>query len=82
MQALPSLQLTLGPPLHPPPLHLSLLVHALPSLQLFELFENTHPFEALHESLVHPLPSAYFNVRSARSLLSHEAHRCYAWYSS
>ena len=57
MQALPSLQLTLGPPLHPPPLHLSLLVHALPSLQLFELFENTHPFEALHESLVHPLPS-------------------------
>ena len=60
MQGLPSLQLFAPPPLQLPPLHWSLMVHAFPSEQPLELFENTHPDPALQESLVQAFPSLHF----------------------
>jgi hypothetical protein len=54
---LPSLQFGAGPPTHAPPVQVSFVVQALPSLQLDVLFANTHPTLGLHESFVQTLPS-------------------------
>src|SRR5262245_37386480 len=45
----------------PPPLQVSLVVHALPSLQAVPLgtTEYTHPVAALHVSVVQELPSKH-----------------------
>ncbi len=56
MQRLPSLQTTVVPT-HAPKVHVSLLVHALPSLQPLLLFANTQPVAGSHESVVQALPS-------------------------
>jgi hypothetical protein len=52
-----SLQPSAGPPTHAPPLQVSAVVHALPSLQANVLFVCTHPLVGLHESSVHGLLS-------------------------
>ena len=57
VQTLPSLQLGAGPPTHVPPLHVSAVVHAFPSLQDTVLFALTHPVDVLHESFVQTLLS-------------------------
>ena len=44
-------------PLHEPPPHVSLIVHALPSLHAFVLLVNTHPVAALQVSVVQALLS-------------------------
>src|SRR5438094_10275995 len=54
----PSSQLGAGPPRHLPPLHLSLVVQAFPSLHGAVLFVWTQPVAGLHESSVQGLPSA------------------------
>ena len=58
VQALPSLQTVAGPETHAPPLHLSPLVQALPSLQLLVLAVCVQPVVGLQESLVQALPSS------------------------
>ena len=55
-----SLQSGAGPPAHEPPLHLSLVVHALPSSHGWTLLACTQPLTTSHESLVHRLPSSQF----------------------
>jgi hypothetical protein len=57
VQTLPSSQLGAAPPTHAPPAHVSLVVHALPSLQGSVLFVNTHPPVGLQVSVVQTLPS-------------------------
>ena len=57
VQALLSLQLSAGPPTQVPPLHVSPVVQAFPSLQGSVLFALTQPVAGLHESFVHALPS-------------------------
>src|SRR5256886_13384457 len=54
----PSSQLGAGPPRHLPPLHLSLVVQAFPSLQGAVLFVWTQPVAGLQVSSVQPLPSS------------------------
>ena len=62
MQPLPSLQFGAAPPTHAPPEHVSLVVHALPSLHETVLLVCTHPVDVLHESSVQPLPSLQFGA--------------------
>jgi hypothetical protein len=60
VHTLPSSQLRLPAPTQAPcPLHMSPVVHTLPSLQLsvFGLLVNTQPVAALHVSVVQSLPS-------------------------
>jgi glyoxylate utilization-related uncharacterized protein len=57
VQGLLSLQPSAGPPTQDPPLHVSAVVHALPSLQATVLFVCTQPVAGLHESSVHGLLS-------------------------
>lgn len=59
MHTLPSLQFGATPPTHWPPEHVSLVVHAFPSLQALVLLVNTQPLAGLQESLVHGLPSLH-----------------------
>jgi len=54
----PSSQLGAGPPRHLPPLHLSLVVQAFPSLHGAVLFVWTQPVAGLQVSSVQPLPSS------------------------
>src|SRR2546428_10148826 len=54
----PSSQLGAGPPRHLPPLLLSLVVQAFPSLQGAVLFVWTQPVAGLQVSSVQPLPSS------------------------
>ena len=60
VHSLLSLQTSAGPPTQAPPLHVSLVVHALPSLQGAVLFTWTQPVAWLHESSVQPFPSLQF----------------------
>jgi hypothetical protein len=60
VQPLPSSQLMLAPGLQMPPAHVSPSVQTLPSLQLAVVFAATQPVLALHESVVHGLPSLQF----------------------
>jgi glyoxylate utilization-related uncharacterized protein len=57
VQPLPSAQLGGGPPSHAPPLHVSLVVHALVSLHAAVLLVWTQPLAGLQPSSVQPLPS-------------------------
>jgi hypothetical protein len=57
-----SLQFVAPPPTHAPPEHVSPVVHASPSLQATVLFVCTQPVTALHESVVHTLPSLQFGA--------------------
>ena len=57
VQTLPSLQLGAGPPTQMPPLHVSAVVQAFPSLHDAVLFALTQPVDVLHESFVQTLPS-------------------------
>jgi len=52
------LQLGAGPPTQTPPLQVSSVVQALPSLQGFVLLVCAHPVVGLHESVVQGLPSS------------------------
>ena len=54
----PSSQLGDAPPTHLPPLHLSLVVQAFPSLHGAVLLLCTHPVVELQESSVHGLASS------------------------
>src|SRR5437870_8014027 len=56
----PSSQLGAGPPRHLPPLHLSLVVQAFPSLHGAVLFVWTQPVAGLQVSSVQTLPSSQF----------------------
>ena len=62
VQTLPSLQFSAGPPTQVPPLHVSAVVQALPSLQDAVLFVLTQPVAGLHESSVQTLPSLQFGA--------------------
>ena len=55
-------------PEHPPPLHLSLMVQAFPSLQALELLLNTQPLPGLQESLVQLFPSEHCSAAPPRQL--------------
>jgi len=57
VQTLPSLQLSAGPGMHEPALHVSVVVHALPSEQARVWFVLTQPLAGLQVSSVHWLPS-------------------------
>src|SRR5205814_2009741 len=57
VQTLPSLQLGGAPPTQVPPLHVSAVVQALPSLQGAVLLAFTQPLAGLQESSVQTLPS-------------------------
>lgn len=57
-----SSQFGAGPPTHEPPLHVSLVVHALPSLHGLLLFACKHPRDVSHVSVVHTLPSLQFGA--------------------
>jgi len=59
VQRLPSSQLGGAPPTHRPPLQVSLVVQALPSLQGRALLACTQPVVALQLSSVQPLPSLH-----------------------
>ena len=65
VHVLPSLQLGGAPPTQAPPLHVSDVVHALPSLQGAALFVWVQPVAGLQPSSVHPLPSSYESLGSA-----------------
>src|SRR5438034_599443 len=58
VQTLWSSQLGGGPPTHVPPLHVSLVVQALPSLHGAVLFVWTQPVAGLQLSVVHTFPSS------------------------
>jgi len=58
VQAFESLQSSGTDPTHPPPLHLSTVVHLLESSQGNELFECLHPSETTHQSVVQIFPSS------------------------
>jgi hypothetical protein len=60
VQTFPSLQFGAGPPTQLPPLQVSLVVHALPSLHGALLLAWTHPMEGLQLSSVHTLLSSQF----------------------
>ena len=57
VQTLPSLQSGGGPPAQAPPLQVSAVVHAFPSLHAAVLFVWTQPVAGLQESSVQPLAS-------------------------
>jgi len=59
---LASLQFGAAPPTHTPAEQVSLVVQALPSLQLAELFACTQPVSGLQESSVQPLASLQFGA--------------------
>jgi hypothetical protein len=59
VQTLPSVHESAAPPTQPPLLQVSLVVHALPSLQAAVLFVNTHPEAGLHASSVQTFPSLH-----------------------
>src|SRR5262249_31445678 len=69
VQALPSLQLT-GVPPQAPFAQMSPLVQALLSLQGREFGVNTHPFVALHASVVQRLPSSHGRIGPLPSMLA------------
>src|SRR5947207_565025 len=56
VQTFMSSQLGAGPPTQLPPMHVSLVVQALPSLQEAVLGVWTHPVAGTHESSVQTLP--------------------------
>ena len=58
----PSSQLGAGPPRHRPPLHLSLVVQAFPSLHGAVLFVWMQPVAGLQLSSVQPLPSSQLSA--------------------
>lgn len=58
VQTLPSSQSGGAPPMHEPPLHVSLVVQAFPSLQDAVLLAYTQPVAGAHESLVQTFPSS------------------------
>jgi hypothetical protein len=58
VHTLPSSQFGAAPPTHTPPAHVSLVVHALPSLQALVLFAWAQPVAGTHESFVHTLASS------------------------
>ena len=58
VHGLPSSQLAAGPPTQVPPLHVSLVVHALPSLHALVLFVCTQPVDVLQVSVVQGLVSS------------------------
>src|SRR5438876_4045309 len=58
VQGLPSLQLGAGPPTQLPPLQVSLVVQALPSLHGSVLLVCVHPVAGLQPSVVQTLPSS------------------------
>jgi hypothetical protein len=58
VHGLPSSQFGAAPPTHTPAVHTSPVVHALPSLQEFELFACTHPAAELQVSVVQGFPSS------------------------
>jgi hypothetical protein len=58
VQGLPSLHEMAPPPRHCPPAHVSLTVHALPSLQGAKLPLWMHPAWGEQESVVQTLPSS------------------------
>jgi hypothetical protein len=62
VQPLLSLQSSAGPPAQAPPLQVSTVVHALPSLQAAALLLCTHPVARSHESSVQGLPSSQLNA--------------------
>ena len=59
VQRLLSLHTVAVPGWQLPPAHVSPVVHALPSLHVFELLPNTHPVAGLHESFVQGLLSLH-----------------------
>jgi hypothetical protein len=60
VQTLPSLQFGGGPPTQTPPLQVSAVVQALPSLQAAVLLALTQPVAGSHESVVQRFPSSQF----------------------
>jgi len=62
VQPLPSSQFGAGPPTQLPPAQVSFVVHALPSLQGFELLVCVQPLLGLHPSVVQTLPSSQFGA--------------------
>src|SRR5438105_665050 len=60
VHTLPSLQLSVVPPVHVPPEHVSAVVHALPSSHDAVLLVCTQPEAGVHESSVQPLLSLQF----------------------
>src|SRR3954467_12532239 len=60
VQPLPSLQFGGAPPTHAPAAHVSLVVHALPSLPGAVLLVFTQPLDGLQLSSVQPLLSSQF----------------------
>jgi hypothetical protein len=68
VQMFPSSQLGAGPPTQVPPLHVSLVVHAFPSLQEFVLFACVQPVPGLHPSVVQTLLSSQFGAEPPTQL--------------
>jgi hypothetical protein len=62
VHGLPSLQIGGGPPRQVPPLQVSDVVHAFPSLHGAVLFVCAQPVAGLQESSVHELPSSQFRA--------------------
>ena len=62
VQKFPSSQLGDGPPTHLPPLHLSLVVQAFPSLHRAVLFVSKQPVAGLQVSSVQTLPSSQLSA--------------------
>ena len=65
-----------GPGTQPPPLHVSVVVQALPSLHAAVLFTCWHPSLASQESLVQPLPSSHDSAAPATQLPPLHASPC------
>jgi hypothetical protein len=59
VQTFPSLHVGAGPPTHEPPEHVSLVVHAFPSLHDVVLFVYTQPDAGLQLSSVQTFPSLH-----------------------
>ena len=62
VQTFPSLQSGGGPPTHAPPLQVSFVVQALPSLHALVLFVCLQPVAGSHASSVQGLPSSQFGA--------------------
>ena len=58
VQTFASSQLNAGPGAQAPPAHVSVVVHALPSLHAMVLFACAHPVAGTHESVVQTFPSS------------------------